>query len=135
MKNLLSPIPLGRPDTQATWRWKWLNGLAQLVSWYGFDKSSSEDEKLEEIHYKTDQYVKIKTKDLEDGDNFYDTNAEARWDVVCDWQKPYMYTDKFVGKTWYKNLNSECRKTFEVYYWNYLHTLLNYTYIDVAWSH
>ena len=59
------------------------DGLAQLVSSYGSDKSSSEDEQLEEIQCKTDQCDKIKTKDLKDGDNFYDNIAEARW-VVCD---------------------------------------------------
>lgn len=56
------------------------DGLAQLVSSYGSDKSSSEDEQLEEMQCKTDQCDKIKTKDLKDGDNFYDNinNAEAR---------------------------------------------------------
>ena len=56
------------------------DGLAQLVSSYASDKSSSEDEQLEEIQCKTDQCDKIKTKDLKDGNNFYDNinNAEAR---------------------------------------------------------
>ena len=54
------------------------DGLAQLVSSYGSDKSSSEDEQLEEIQCKTDQCDKIKTKDLKDSDNFYDNIAEAR---------------------------------------------------------
>ena len=52
------------------------DGLAQLVSSYGSDKSSSEDDQLEEIQCKTDQCDK-------DSDNFYDNIAEARW-VVCD---------------------------------------------------
>ena len=71
-------------------------GLAQLVSSYGSDKSSSEDEQLEEILCKTDQCDKFKTNDLKDGDNFYDNsnNAEARW-VVCDMLKP-RYTEKFI---------------------------------------
>ena len=54
------------------------DGLAQLVSSYGSDKSSSEDEQLEEIQCKTDQCDKIKTKELKDGDNFYDNITEAR---------------------------------------------------------
>ena len=70
------------------------DGLAQLVSSYGSDKSSSEDEQLEEIQCKTDQCDKIKTKDLKDSDNFYDNIAEARW-VVCDMLKP-RYTEIFI---------------------------------------
>ena len=72
------------------------DGLAQLVSSYGSDKSSSEDEQLEEIQCKTDQCDKIKTKDLKDGDNYYDYDniAEARW-VVCDTLKP-RYTEIFI---------------------------------------
>ena len=54
------------------------DGLAQLVSSYGSDKSSSEDDQLEEIQCKTDQCDKIKTKDLKDSVNFYDNIAEAR---------------------------------------------------------
>ena len=45
------------------------DGLAQLLSSYASDKSSSEDEQLEVIKYKTDQCDEIKTKDLKDGDN------------------------------------------------------------------
>ena len=59
------------------------DGLAQLVSSYGSDKSSSEDEQLEEIQCKTDQCDKIKTKELKDGDNFYDNITEGKnffWD-------------------------------------------------------
>ena len=101
------------------------DGLAQLVSSYGSDKSSSEDEQLEEIQCKTDQCDKIKTKDLKDGYNFYDNinNAEARW-VVCDMLKPRLIHRKlyrFVGEIWFKNLNSGWRKTFEVH-WKYSHT-------------
>ena len=70
------------------------DGLAQLVSSYGSDKSSSEDEQLEEIQCKTDQCDKIKTKDLKDSDNFYDNTAEATW-VVCDMLKP-RYTEIFI---------------------------------------
>ena len=73
------------------------DGLAQLVSSYGSDKSSSEDEQLEEIQCKTDQCDKIKTKDLKDGSNFYDNinNAEARW-VVCDMLKPRLIHGKII---------------------------------------
>ena len=98
------------------------DGLAQLVSSYGSDKSSSEDEQLEEIQCKTDQCDKIKTKDLEDGDNFYDNIAEARW-VVCHVETTlHRNIYRFVGEIWFKKLNSEWRKTFEVY-WKYSHTL------------
>ena len=58
------------------------DGLAQLLSSYASDKSSSEDEQLEVIKYKTDQCDEIKTKDLKDGDN-----AGARW-VVSGMLKP-----------------------------------------------
>ena len=70
------------------------DGLAQLVSSYGSDKSSSEDEQLEETQCKTDQCDKIKTKELKDGDNFYDNITEARW-VVCDMLKR-RYTEIFI---------------------------------------
>ena len=71
------------------------DGLAQLVSSYASDKSSSEDEQLEVIKYKTDQCDESKTKDLKDGNNVSDNinNAGARW-VVCDMLKPASYTDK-----------------------------------------
>ena len=56
------------------------DGLAQLMSSYASDKSSSEDEQLEVIKYKTDQCDEIQTKDVKDGDNLSDNinNAGAR---------------------------------------------------------
>ena len=61
------------------------DGLAQLVSSYASDKSSSEDEQLEAIKYKTDQCDESKTKDFKDGNNFSDNinNSGARWVVCC----------------------------------------------------
>ena len=69
VKAVCSLCSLGTTEHGCTMSMSNEDGLAQLLSSYASDKSSSEDEQLEVIKYKTDQCDEIKTKDLKDGDN------------------------------------------------------------------